>query len=108
MATDRDDVLWLHAQGQVSIDELSESCGLPVASLRELVEYGALVPMDLAASEWRFTAEYVATVRTASRLCIDLELDTPALALVLRFLDRINHLEAEVRHLQAQLVAPRR
>ena len=38
----------------------------------------------------------------------DLELEMPALALVLSFLERIDALEAEVRNLAAQLQSPRR
>jgi len=99
MATERDDAVWLHAQQQVTLIELSEACGLPVASLEELVEYGALVPADPQAR--MFGAETLPALRDAARLCADLELELPALAIVLRFLDRIHHLEAEVRHLTA-------
>lgn len=101
MPADTDDIVWLHAQRTVSIIELSEACGLPVASLEELVEYGALSPADPVART--FTAAYVATLRDAARLCADLELEMPAMALVMRFLGRIQDLEAEVRHLRAQL-----
>ena len=101
MATDRDDVVWVHAQGTITIVELSEACGVPVASIEELVEYGALSPTDPAART--FAAAYVVTLRDAARLCTDLELELPAMALVLRFLGRIHDLEDEVRHLRAQL-----
>ena len=101
MGPENDQVVWLQAQRTVTIVELSEASGLPVASLEELVEYGALAPADSAAQT--FTAEYIATLRDAARLCSDLELEMPAMALVLRFLGRIHDLEAEVRHLKAQL-----
>jgi chaperone modulatory protein CbpM len=101
MATDSEDVTWLHAQRTVTIVELAEACGLTVASVEELVEYGALAPVDPEAQT--FTAAYVATLREAARLCADLELEMPSMALVLRFLGRIHDLEAEVRHLKAQL-----
>jgi chaperone modulatory protein CbpM len=101
MATDSEDAVWLHAQRTVTIVELAEACGLTVASVEELVEYGALAPVDPAAQT--FTAAYVSTLREAARLCADLELEMPSMALVLRFLGRIHELEAEVRHLKAQL-----
>ena len=106
MATEQEDALWLHAQRQVSIIELSQSCGVSEALVRELVEYGALAPADPGAEEWCFTADCVVRVRIAARLCGDLELETPALALVLSFLERIDELEAEVRRLSAQLAVP--
>ena len=108
MATDRDETLWLHAQAQMSIAELAECSGLPEALLRELVEYGALSPADPQAVEWVFSSECVVSVRTAARLRDDLELETPALALVLSLLERIHRLDAEVRHLSAQITVPRR
>ncbi len=106
MATDRDEALWLHAQRQLTIVEFSEACGLPQELLRDLVEYGALSPADPQAAQWAFSARYVTSVRTAARLGKDLELETPVLALVLSFLERIENLEGEVRHLSAQLQHP--
>ena len=108
MATEHDDALWLHAQWRVSIVELAQLSGLQEEVVRELVEYGALSPADPQAREWAFSGDCVARVRAAARLCNDLEFETPALALVLSFLERIDRLEAEVRNLSAQLVAIRR
>ena len=103
-----EDAVWLHTQRHISIVELAQFAGLAETKVRELVEFGALSPADPQAPEWLFTAECVANVRQAARLCNDLELETSAMALVLSFLERIQHLEGELRHLRAQLVAPRR
>ena len=103
MTAEREDVLWLDARVQVSITDLSECAGIPEAVLRELVDYGALAPVDPRAGEWVFSADCVASVRTAVRLCHDLELETDALALILSYLERIQRLEAQVRGLRAQL-----
>lgn len=108
MATDSDDALWLHAQARVSLVELAQCSGLPEPVLRELVEYGALSPADADAVEWAFGGDCLARARTAARLRNDLELDTSALALVLSLLEQIHELDAQVRHMSAQLVAPRR
>ena len=102
-----EDAAWLHAEAQVTLVELARSSGLTEEVLRVLVEYGALEPASQGA-EWRFSAECVVRVRTAARLRNDLELETPSLALVLSFLERIQRLEAQVRHLHAQLAVPRR
>ncbi len=107
MATEAD-ALWLHAHEQVTIVELAECSGLPESLLRELVEYGALSPADPQAVEWVFSGDCVVSVRRAARLRNDLELETPALALVLSLLDRLHRLDAEVRHLSAQITVPRR
>jgi len=102
------DVAWLHAEAEITLVELAETTGLPEEVVRELVDYGALEPAREASAAWCFRAECVARVRTAARLRNDLELETPALALVLSFLERIQRLEAQVRHLHAQVAPPRR
>ena len=107
MAEERD-IVWLHAEREVTIADLSESCGLPEEVLRELVEYGALQPRDPGSEEWCFGAECVVALRTAARLRADLELETPAMALVLAFLERIQRLEARIRSLDAELSRPHR
>ena len=102
MGDDRDRV-WLHARAEVTIVELAEISGLEEAMLRELVDYGALAPVDPRVEPWLFCADCVARVRAAARLCKDLELEASALALALSFLGRIELLEGEVRALRAQL-----
>ena len=108
MAVERDVALWLDAREHVSLAELAECAGLSAADLRELVEYGALVPADPQADEWVFSADCVVSLRVAARVCRDLELETAAIALVLSYLDRIRRLEEEVRDLHAQLGGLRR
>lgn len=98
---EHEDVMWLHAEHRVTIVELAECSGLAEDVLRELVDYGALSPVDPGALD--FNARCVASVRAAARLTQDLELDTPALALVLSFLERIDALESRVRELNAKL-----
>ena len=104
---DIEEAAWLDAQAEVTLLELSRASGLAEDVLRELVEYGVLEPASQGA-QWCFSAECVVRVRTAARLRNDLELETPSLALVLSFLERIQKLEAQVRHLHAQLAVPRR
>ncbi len=104
---DAEDAAWLHAQAQVTIVELARSSGLSEEVLRDLVEYGALEPASQGV-EWCFSAECVVRVRAAARLRNDLELETPSVALVVSFLERIQKLEAQVRHLHAQLAVPHR
>lgn len=108
MAHETEDAVWLHAQSRITIVELAQCSGLGEEVLRELVEYGALAAGDRGAGELDFNARCVASVRAAARLSseLDLELDTPALALVLSFLERIDALETRLRELNAQLARP--
>jgi chaperone modulatory protein CbpM len=103
MNSERADILWLDEHHEVSISELAESSGLSDAELRELVDYGALVPTDLSSVQWTFSGECVVAVRSACRLRNDFELDSHALALALKYMTRIRELEAQLRDLRAQL-----
>ena len=92
----------LDEQGFVTLDQLVEAAELPVEELRALVDYGALAPVDPAATSWTFTASWVVVVRTAGRLRRDFELDAHSLSVVLRYVQRVEALEAEVRALRAR------
>jgi chaperone modulatory protein CbpM len=100
---DEPDAVWFHAERRVTIVELAQCSGLREDVLRELVEYGALAPVDPAAEPFDFNARNVARVRAAARLANDLELETNALALVISLLGRIDDLEERVRDLNAKL-----
>ena len=102
---DEHEAIWLESHAQVTLVELSRCSGFPEETLRELVEYGAL-SMESAGDT--FAAHCVGRLRHAARLGQDLELETPAIALMLRFLERIEGLEAEIRYLNAQVASPRR
>jgi chaperone modulatory protein CbpM len=90
-------------EGVLTLAELVEASDLPEPELRSLVEYGALAPIDPAAATWTFTASWIVVARTASRLRRDFELDAHSLSVVLRYVQRVDSLEAEVRALRARL-----
>ena len=105
---------WLHEQAEISVEQLAELTGLSPELLRELVDYGALVPVnadapveaapDVQVSEqWSFAADCVVAVRTARRLRDDFDLDPNALSVALMLIERIHGLEAQLRELHSQL-----
>ncbi len=100
------EVLWLDEHHELSLGELAELSGLAEAELRELVDYGAIAPIDPSAAQRTFPGECIAVARTACRLRNDFELNTPGLALALALLDRVHELEVKLRDVNAQL--PRR
>jgi chaperone modulatory protein CbpM len=103
MKVELTETLWLDERGAVTLVELAECSGLTESELRDLVDLGALEPLDTAASDWRFEAHCIVAARTASRLRNDFELDTHGLALVLSLLDRVHELEGELQRVQARL-----
>ncbi|MEO8103083.1 MAG: chaperone modulator CbpM [Betaproteobacteria bacterium] len=108
MQTERRDVLWLNGSETISITELAGVAGLSEADVRELVDSGVIMPMNPADLSWTFSADCAVTVRKASRLRHDLELDSHALALALALLEQIRALESELSQMRAQQAADSR
>ncbi len=102
MQIESHNLLWLDATQSVSINDLVELSGLVEEEVHELVFAGALVPSNYPEVPWTFSGDCVLTVRKASRLRDDLELDSHALALTLRLLEQVRSLEAELAKLRAQ------
>jgi hypothetical protein len=103
MIPSADHAQWLDTLTEVTWTELVGASGLPEAELRELVDCGAVVPRDPGSPTWTFEARWITVVRTASRLRRDFELDLHGVSVLLRYLERIEQLEADVRKLRAQL-----
>ena len=106
MERQQTDAEWLDDRLALSLAELARCSCLSEDELRELADYGALVPNNPQESEWTFSGEMVLTVQAAGRLRDDLELDARTLALTLTLINRIRDLEQQLRSLRAQL--PRR
>ncbi len=97
------DVAWLDAREVIPLAELARICALSPAELDELVDYGALVPVEEARQERLFSAECVMPLRTAGKLRQDFDLDLFTVGLLLGYLNRIEALERQVRTLKAHL-----
>lgn len=108
MQSETHHTIWLDSSQLVSISDLVDLSGLTEREVHELVEFGALVPLDAEEIPWRFSADCVVTVRKASRLRDDLELDSHAVVLALTLLEQICALEAELVQARAQQSVYRR
>jgi chaperone modulatory protein CbpM len=93
--------LWLDERDTISSSELARICGLTEQELGELIEYGALAPLDTAAPEPVFKADCVTPLRTAGKMRADYDLDLFTMVLLLDSLNRIDTLERKVRTLEA-------
>jgi chaperone modulatory protein CbpM len=87
----------------VTLIELAECSGLSETELRDLVELGALQPVDPEAGDPSFAARCISAARAARRLRNDFELDSQGLALVLSLLERVQELENALQRLNARL-----
>ena len=97
------EAVWLTDDHQFSLAELAELSDLSDAELRELVDYGAITPVDPDSPQWVFKGKCLLTVRTACRLRVSFDLEPHGVALVVSLLDRIHDLEAQLGRLRAQL-----
>lgn len=102
MSTRIVEVSWLDARETVTITELCDACGMSTGEIDELVEYGAIAPVEAAQAERIFSAEWVVPLRTAGRMRQDFELDLFTVSLLLGYLRRIDGLERELNSLRAR------
>ena len=106
MKAEHAEAQWLTEESQFSLTELVELSGSSVEELRELVEYGAILPVNPESSQWVFPGQCLLTIRAACRLRVDFDLEPHGVALVISLLDRIHDLEAQMGSLRA--LQPRR
>ena len=97
------DVTWAASSESVTLSDLSEVCGLSRAELDELIDYGALAPLQMDQSIHRFSAHWVSPLRTAGKLRRDYDLELFSVAVLVGYLNQIDVLQNELRSLRAQL-----
>ncbi len=103
MKAEPPEAVWLTEDHEFSLAELAELSGLSEAELRELVDYGAVTPINPDSSPWVFNGKCLLTVRTACSLRVSFDLDPHGAALMVALLDRIHDLEVQLGSLRAQL-----
>lgn len=86
----------------VGFADLALACAMSVDELHELIEFGALLPLESANPEPVFAIACMEPLRTACQLRRDYDLDLFVVVLVLDYLRRIDHLESQLRTLQAK------
>ena len=93
----------LDEQTELSLNDLSRVCSSSAEWIIELVEEGALEPLDYQQTQWRFSGKSLQRARTAMRLQRDLDINLAGVALALDLLDEIETLEARLRHFETNL-----
>ena len=94
--------VWLTRHDAMSLAELAERSGLSESDLRELVDYGAVAPLNADAQPWVFDGACLLTVRTAYRLRVSFDLELDGVALMISLLDRIRELERQLSGFRAR------
>lgn len=90
---------------ELSFQELCNTCATSEEWVLQLVEEGALEPLNFTghvhqSEQWRFTAVSLQKVRTAKRLHRDLQINPAGVALALDLLEQIDQLQTELHCLQ--------
>ena len=102
------ELLWLDERDTVTLSELARACALTENQLHELVEYGAVAPVDDHRAPPVFSAAVVPGMRAAARLGRVFDLDLFAVGMLMEHLQRIEQLERTIVSLEAQLSQPLR
>jgi len=84
----------------LTLVELCQACSSSEDMVRELVAEGVLEPAGRLPQEWRFGGASLRRLRVARQLALDLEVNTPGIALALDLLDRIEALQAEMARMR--------
>lgn len=99
---------WPGTQQRIEMAELAQACDLTLGEVQQLVEHGALVPLadEDAGPALQFSAGCLPPLREAIRLRTLYGLDLLTVSLILGYLHRIEHLEHQLRALQAHVPHP--
>jgi chaperone modulatory protein CbpM len=93
---------WMDSVEPLALDEVARMTGLPAAELDELLDYGALTPLEPEGGILLFPLHCVTPLRRAARLRRDYDLDLFAMVVVLDQLRRIESLEQQLHTLTAR------
>jgi chaperone modulatory protein CbpM len=79
-----------------TIEELCLACSVDANWVAELVQHGVVEPIGVMDAGLRFSTLTIVRIAKAKRLQRDLNLNLPALAVVLDLLDEIDDLRAQL------------
>jgi len=87
---------------ELSTHELCRICTIPADLLIELVEYGVIEPIGRTSADWHFSQECIGRVQASMRLTRELEINLPAVALVLEMREQIRALHKQLALLNVE------
>ena len=96
------DAAWPELGDTVGFADLALACNMSVEDVRELIDLGALLPLESTNPEPVFAMTCMEPLRTACQLRRHYDLDLFVVVLLLDYLRRIDHLETQLRTLQAK------
>ena len=97
------EVEWHDQIAPMTLLDLSRVTKLSADDINVLVEYGAIVPVDVGDGDIHFQVSSVALIRKAANLCRTFDLELFAMVVFLDHLRRIECLEEHVRALELEI-----
>jgi chaperone modulatory protein CbpM len=91
----------IEACESLDLHALSSLCNISPEEVRELVDYGAIKPMNSTTLEIQFSVDYIKPLQSACQIRQDYDFDLFSVVIFLGFLNRIEELETKVQHLLA-------
>lgn len=82
---------------ELTLNDLCRACSTSAEWVIELVEHGALEPINYQQTQWRFSGNSLQRAYTARRLQRDLGINLAGIALVMDLLDEVKTLRAQMR-----------
>lgn len=86
---------------ELSLEELSQTCGVTVELVIEMTEYGIVEPIGSSRDVWRFRGISVRRARQADQLRRDLGVNWAGAALALDLLDELRQVRAQLNRLES-------
>lgn len=97
------DALFIDDAHRFTVTEIVRITGLAASDVTVLVECGAIAPQDPAAAAWTFAAGSLDVARRARALRDEFAIDdVHAVAILVRFEQRMRRLEREIAALRAR------
>lgn len=93
--------IWPDTTDTVGLADLALACAMRCEDVQELIEFGALMPLNSTDKEPVFSISCMAPLRTAEKVRSDYDLDLFVVVIVLDYLRRIEQLESQLSRLEA-------
>jgi chaperone modulatory protein CbpM len=91
---------WLDQVEPVTLSDLSRLTDMNDDEITELMEYGAIAPLQPGDGKLLFPGNCISLIRTASKLRRTYDMELFAVVVLIDYLRRIEHLEQQVHTLQ--------
>jgi chaperone modulatory protein CbpM len=87
----------------LTLSEVAQSVRLTTETVITIVDHGIIEPRGKQPDEWLFEPRMLGTLRRATRLRRDLELDWEAIALAVTLIEQVHTLRGDNARLRQQL-----